>query len=65
MKIRLIKKLVKNGSIAGNTDRKWLKWNINKLNRKSYNMVKVGSLGEKWDSLNAQIESLEQALFRI
>lgn len=65
MKIRVIKKLVKNGIIAGNTDRKWLKWNINKLNKKSYNMVKVGSLGEKWDNLNAQIESLEQALFRI
>ena len=65
MKIRVIKKLVKNGIIAGNTDRKWLKWNINKLNKKSYNMVKSGNLGNNWDNINAQIESLEQALFRI
>lgn len=65
MKIRLIKKLVKNGSIAGNTDRKWLKWNINKLNKKSYNMVKSGNLGNNWDNIQMEIEKLKQALFRI
>ena len=65
MKIRLIKKMVKSGKIDGYKNRKWLKWTIKKLNKKAYNMIKIGSLGEKWDNINAQIENLEQKLFRI
>lgn len=65
MKIRLIKKLVKNGSIAGNTDRKWLKWNINKLHKKAWNMINNGILGEKLDNVQMEIENLNQKLFRI
>lgn len=65
MKIRLIKKMVKSGKIDGYKNRKLLKWTIKKLNKKAYNMIKIGSLGEKWDNINAQIENLEQKLFRI
>ena len=67
MKIRLIKKMVKIGKLDGNKNKKWLRWNITKLNKKAYNMIKIGSgsLGEKWDNINAQIENLEQKLFRI
>lgn len=65
MKIRLIKKLIKNGKIDGLNCKKYLSWKINKLSKKAYNLVKVGNLGEKWDNLNADINFYKQKLFRI
>jgi len=65
MKIRVIKKLIKNGKLDGNKNRKYLNWSIIKLNKKSYNMVKNGNLGEKWDNVQMEIENLKQKLFRI
>ena len=65
MKIRLIKKMVKNGKINGLNCKKYLSWKINKLSRKAYNLVKAGNIGKKWDSLNVNINFYSQLLFRI
>lgn len=65
MKIRLIKKLVKNGKLDGSKNRKYLNWTLQKLYSKAWNTAYSGNFGKKWDNLNAEIEYLEQKLFRI
>lgn len=65
MKIRLIKKLIKQGKLDGNTNKKYISWSLKKLYSKAWNTAHSGNFGKKWDNLNAQIEYLEQRLYRI
>ena len=65
MKIKVIKKMVKNGKLDGLNCKKFLSWKINKLSKKAYNLVKAGNIGEKWDNLNASIDFYSQLLFRM